>query len=93
MKTKTILLLITITTALSLSAQTLGPVTYTGKVMTNGQYSGYALNNVTFEATNVSGSDFSRTTMDNVVFHVRYDTGLPSSEIGSYFSMRISQMR
>ena len=82
MKIKTILF-IAITTALSLSAQTLEHITYTKKEMTNSQYSGYALNDVTFEATNVSGSG---TTMDNVVFHVRHDTGLPSSEIGSYFS-------
>lgn len=85
MKIKTILF-IAITTALSLSAQTLEHITYTKEEMTNSQYSGYALNDVTFEATNVSGSNFSGTTMDNVVFHVRHDTGLPSSEIGSYFS-------
>ena len=86
MKTKTIFLLVSLTTALSLSAQTLENIIYTNEVMTNSQYSGYTLNNVTFEATNVSGSNFSGTTMDNVIFHVRHDTGLSGSKIGSYFS-------
>lgn len=86
MKATTILLLATITSALSLSAQTLNDITYSGKTMPGQNYSSYVMNNVTFENSDMHGSNFSNATLNNFTIFVTEDSGLDNLDTERYFA-------
>ena len=86
MKATTILLLATITSALSLSAQTLNDITYSGDTLPGQNYSSYVMNNVTFENSDMHGSNFSNATLNNFTIFVTEDSGLSNLDTERYFA-------
>ena len=64
-------------TGLVFAQETLEVITYTDDSKSGSNSASWTVNDVTFETTNISHSDFSGAKLNNTNIHVRYDTEIP----------------